>query len=298
MRIDYLENTDWEPLLVRLIAPSVDGALAVQVEKLAGEWMANRDLRDRCKHGCMMKFVGAKCDHGTILLLVQWACKECVEKLLQAVANSFPQIGHAIIGYPAGVVDESAATQTTFVSLPGRRVVLGDGSAIQVQPFEISLDPIRVRQYHKFCALTGYRTSAELAGSKHTYCDNGTLFSEERRRTAEAHFLSYLDGAAYCSFHNLRLPTEAELLAAMTVDDDVRDLSPEDRAALYRDSPRLIRSQGKTLTSTLDGDKVVTRSGPWVIKHPGWEGVRWYRALRGRNDAACQLYVVKTARSA
>ena len=40
MRIDYLENLDWEPLSVRLISESADHALATTVEKQAQEWMA------------------------------------------------------------------------------------------------------------------------------------------------------------------------------------------------------------------------------------------------------------------
>jgi hypothetical protein len=290
MKVIREEQVDWEPLHIRL---STRGSgIASAIEQEVKQWFARRGADNPCRSGCAMKSVNTYLDGDDIHLLVQWVCDSCLPSLLEVIASSFPQVDKAIVG-ASSAYRFPKPDRRRFVAVPRRIVTLGDSTKVDVFPFEISSYPISVVQFEEFASRYGYLTSAEMRREPRTYRNNETLFNEERRLTAEARFLSYCDAVAYCKPNACRLPTDTELLAAITVDDTERDITSKERAALFRDSPRLLRLQGITITSTLEGELAVLRSGPWVTKHPGWNEGAKYRLLRRQTDPVGQMYVIK-----
>lgn len=96
---------------------------------------------------------------------------------------------------------------------------------------------------------------------------------------------------AYCSQKVVRLPSDAELLTAMIIDDEVHDFSRKEKLAAYN-SGRVVKGQGHFLTATVKNDEVVLRNGPWVAKYPGWADKEHpYRTVIRQQECVGQLYI-------
>lgn len=293
MNIVFEKNIDWEPLHIKL-SPVPDWPdILPTMRREVGEWLSRRDAERSCGNDCTTKYFDLRGDGDAIRVLVQWACDTCARGLLEAIASKHPEIKEASVGLPPEPSYRVTHDRNKFVTVAFRAVTLENGATVEVGPFEISRFPVGVVQYEEFAVESGYLTSAEVAGKPHTYRRNGTLCSPEVRKTAGALFLSQVDALEYCKRKGFRLPTDLELLAAITVDDLERTLSSEERASLFRDRPEILRAQGNTITATREGELAVVRSGPWVTKHPEWNQPGRYRIVRLPTDPVGQMYVVK-----
>lgn len=287
----FAEDIDWEPLSITLKPADPPSADAVRLE--VGKWLSRRDSNNGCPNGCMTKYFDVRGDGNAITLSVQWVCNVCLGGLLDHIALGHGHFDEAFVGGLKGQHENGPAARDEFVIIPRRLVSLEDGCTPTVGPFEISRFPLTVGEFEAFANTFHYRTSAEASGRTRTYKNNGTLYNATLRQTGTALFLSQVDALEYCRRTGYRLPTDAELLAAITLDESERELAQDARAAMYRDYPRILRGQGKTVTSTVEASLAVVRSGPWVTKHPGWKQASNYRYLVPRTEGVGQMYVVR-----
>jgi hypothetical protein len=294
MTIKYEKHVDWEPLTILLDVPRAGPNGLVPIQEKITRWFKTRDHQPICINECKAKYLNMEATSSGLKVSVEWMCKQCLEQFLKMIGAAFPEAESATIGRPAPLAGRIPAGEKKFVHVPSRSITVESGQKVPLDAFDISNYPVSVGEFEAFAAAVGYTTSGDLTKRLETYHENGTLYGIDatNRDRFEARFLSYADARAFCDYKKLRLPTDPELLAAITVDDEIRSISGNERAALFRRSPQLLHLQGLTLTSTLEGDKAVVRAGPWVTKHPGWETMQQYRLSRPKNDPIGQFYVV------
>jgi hypothetical protein len=146
---------------------------------------------------------------------------------------------------------------------------------------------------------TGYKTTAEVLDDRSSFRDNSGLlgFSKQDRLLQPATHLSYLDAQAYCDWAKVRLPTEAEFMAASLLDATVYsnyDASVQHTVQTALREGRLPSIAGSNFTQTFEGAFVVTRSGPKYVLIIGWQReIRRNRILRARDyyDAITEFHV-------
>jgi len=188
-----------------------------------------------------------------------------------------------------------------IIAVPETAVRFEDGRTKVVAPFAIGRWPVTVGQFATFCKATGHVTAAERAGRKQTYADNDALrkvranfkhkrygfLPYERVEDVEAYHLSFADATAYCCWAGVRLPTEAEWLAAAVQDWD-RRVHPDAMLDAINDHgqrPRALKAIGTEWTADTHalrevGDDAVPpvypfvpqrsrRPGEWVILRNG-----------------------------
>lgn len=108
---------------------------------------------------------------------------------------------------------------TEFICVPSKTIIGMNGLPSDVKGFRIAERPVTVEEFLAFCQATGYRATAEQSDGYH-FADNDILeeVGWEEYRRLPAPFMSLRDADAYCSFHDVRLPTDSEWLAASVVD--------------------------------------------------------------------------------
>lgn len=291
MLVTFYKDVDWEPLTVQLFAAPSQTLDAAPLRGFLGKWVDERAEKHPCRNKCPTKYYALDETNGELWLSIQWACNECVDRLLKDLAVAFPQIERAAVGTPED--PPLPPRDTSFIDVPARTTTMEDGQQVRVVPFSIGAAPVSTAEYQHFCADTGYVTDAQRTGNLHTFCASPILdvIRPGDRPDYPAMFLSFDDAAAYCQHMGVRLPADSELLTAITVDDNVRDISEADRAAIFR-AARIPKPARLSLTSSFNGEKIIARRGPWAAKDRGWDKKgSSNRRLLARNDGAAQFFV-------
>jgi hypothetical protein len=272
MIIQKHDPIDFEPLVLQLTVRKETNLSAPEIEHYLNEWLSNREQSPVCQNGCRRKYLNVRqIDSETIRASIQWLCDSCMDVLFANLADRFPNIEKIGIGSPAIDSNENSS-KVGSIFFQGRSVTFEDGHIEVVKNFEINCKPICIEQIQQFCAVTKYLTTAQQLGHLHTYERNPfvAMLSGGDYRRAPARFLSYVDAEKYCSWAKVRLPTEAEYFVAATIDDVVREATPEE-VRQWVLSAKIVRFGGLVITSTAIDNLVVCRAGPNVVKKMGWE---------------------------
>ena len=169
-----------------------------------------------------------------------------------------------------------------FIRVPAKLVRLHDDSVCQLAEFWVAKCPVSIEQFNAFVEATGYMSAAEQIDPTHNYRENSTLamIPRQKRGALPAQFLCYFDAAAYCEWKGVRLPSEAEWLAAWLIDERVYD--GEAATQRYREISAMgdaLTDGGHELTSTI----VESGPGKRVVLH---RGPKYYRKPRTRSSEA------------
>ncbi len=162
-----------------------------------------------------------------------------------------------------------------YIEIPRKVVRLDDDSAVEVAAFSIAKHPVSIAEFTEFVSATGHVTFPEQASDAFSFRDHPGLamIPEHKRMSLPARFLSFLDAKAFCAWKGVRLPSEAEWLAAWLIDDHLYDgdLALE-RFRELSTAPNALAEGGEELTGTVisaDGRKrVVIRRGPRYFRKP------------------------------
>jgi formylglycine-generating enzyme required for sulfatase activity len=138
------------------------------------------------------------------------------------VALALPEAGHG---------RATASLDHAMVAVPGGSFVMGDARgdaneelrAVTVAPFRLMRLEVTNRQFAAFVAATGHRTDPEKSGSGYVWertwrpipgadwrHPQGRASTIEGREDHPVAQVSAQDAAAFCAWHGLRLPSEAE----------------------------------------------------------------------------------------
>src|SRR5579872_308129 len=94
------KQIDWEPLVIRLVAPTIDPNRIDALRDTVTSWLKSRDQQPACKSYCKTKYVNIHRTDNGLKLSVQWMCDECLGHVLNLIESNFQEIEQAIIGYP------------------------------------------------------------------------------------------------------------------------------------------------------------------------------------------------------
>lgn len=232
MEVIRFAYVDWEPLHLELLHVGAPRQTKGRIRRLMEEFLAHRAASGICR--CSDKSLGVRSgNRGRITVTCEWMCEECLRVLCSMIASSVPEVTRVEIGHeleedpglPAARVDVTA-----YVKVTARAVDI-EGHSIQIpQAFMIATSPVTVRLFGEFVADTGYVTEAEHNGDRQTFRDNAVLlpFTEQARQSKRATCLCFLDARAYCDWAGVRLPNEAEwLAAAMRYSEKLHSLDTE-----------------------------------------------------------------------
>ncbi len=128
-------------------------------------------------------------------------------------------------------VTPAAAAEIRLLAVPGGTFVMGDAKgepdeaprAVTVAPFRLMPFEVTNRLFASFVAESGYRTNASRPGSRYVWDGRwravagadwrhpqGPESGIEEKSDHPVVQVSARDAAAFCAWHGLRLPTEAE----------------------------------------------------------------------------------------
>ena len=111
-----------------------------------------------------------------------------------------------------------------YVSVSSRRVEFEDGQILDVVGFSIARDLVTVGEFIEFVRATGYRTCAEQQGAGEAYLNNELVEhvdDQDELHLQPAYCMSAEDALAFTDWAGLRLPTEAEWLAAALISNEL-----------------------------------------------------------------------------
>jgi hypothetical protein len=121
-----------------------------------------------------------------------------------------------------------------FVEIPGKAVEFEDGRTVNVDPFAISRGCVTVGMYRGFQEATQYVTVSERRDGK-LYYENELIehLSPDERMNECASCMSFVDATYFCEWGGVRLPTEAEWLAASLIDERIYDIDAGEECPWY-----------------------------------------------------------------
>jgi hypothetical protein len=215
-----------------------------------------------------------------ITVVFGWFCKKCVHELETLLAVTAPEILSGTVGasqssYPPPIQRE--------IEFRDAIAEFEDGQTINLLPFSIQKTFVTIGQFSSFASETGYQTSSELHGQygDETYKQGPTIdpIKPSDRANLPACSLSFLDAVAYCDWAKVRLPTEAELLAASLIDK--RLMGPRERSSfLFGPDGRFLSSRFPNALDDLRPQWVsglsppgyaIVRSGPYLVRELDWK---------------------------
>ena len=185
----------WEPLRLLFMFKPDELVDERQIEQFLNTWMQSRERIGYC--GCRQKYLHVESQSCAIVAFCQWFCETCLAELLREIEIEFHPFRVEI-----GIASSDKEVGITFIRLPKRIVALENGAEVTVGPFSISREPVTVGQFLLFCRDVGYKTVAEVKGSRSTFLKNSALagFSGATRLNQPACYLSAADARAFCAW--------------------------------------------------------------------------------------------------
>lgn len=186
-----------------------------------------------------------------------------------------------------------------IINIPKTSVEFEDGRVELVPEFRISRTPVTIGEFRSIAQSHNYLTTRELRkDSAETYLQNEAVSDTAIDDIANlpARYLSFEDAEFFCKCVGVRLPSEAEWLAAAIVDDRVYDRD-EWKMALQKaaKSPNSLEWLSSEYTSTVTNpNQIVVRRGPKLVRSSNWRErvhAHRYHASRNGGDAIIQFRV-------
>jgi len=168
------------------------------------------------------------------------------------------------------------APDRRFVVMRGRTATFEDGCRMAVGAFSIRRAPITTAEFQSFIASTGYEPTA---GVLFGFDETMDSIRAEDLPNVPAHNVSFDDAVAYCEWARLRLPTEAEWLAAAILDERIMDqvqyqdflFGKSGRFDIEKHPEAILVSGPEWVVGDAPPGHAVVRSGPCYVRTIGWE---------------------------
>jgi hypothetical protein len=270
--IDY-ENVGFE---LHFKKPVPNGAHVI--EAFFRIWLDDRQSRGICP--CPVKDVivsmGPAAD--TAVVLCGWCCDKCLTDLKRELKTGMADIDRVVVGVDAGAYP---APDRHFVAVGPKSVTFEDGRIVPVGRFRIGRARVTLGHFESFTRKTGHATTAERAEDSFSFRRNEVIegVRSRDRKNVPVNAVSFTDALAYCEWARVRLPTEAEWLAASVIDDRIFDRDAAHKF-LFGDQGRFNTGRFPAAPADLGTEWVmggappgqaVVRYGPHYIREVGWE---------------------------
>jgi len=277
MRIRKKPNLDFEVDRFHFRFRRAVSGVADKLRGLFTEWMREREAAGAC--ACYFKNLSVEepTNPKQADVLFGWFCERCLVRLEPLVGKHLPSITAVSVGSD---LSPYPAPDSRFIHLSGAVAFFENGSSAPLAQYEICRSPVTTGQFDEFTAATGYVTACERDGAGSFRLDETMEPVRSRdRANIPVHSVSFNDALEYCAWANVRLPSEAELLAAALIDH--RIMSPREfHDFMFGQSGRFdIEKYPDSLAGLgaefVVGDaapgKAIVRTGPYYVRETGWE---------------------------
>jgi hypothetical protein len=172
--------------------------------------------------------------------------------------------------------------RSPFVDIGPKVVEFENGTMHRVKAFSIARWPVSIGEFAHFEKMTGSITQAEKNGQD-TFRDNPAMaaFGPVIKKLKPAMCVSYYDAEAYCQWAGMRLPTEAEWLAAAVYEDTIYDeIKDQDKymdaqgrlAGKYLNHPDKLEELADEWTlADNSAEEAIVRTGPCHFRFTDWK---------------------------